>query len=171
MLMVRMTAVLSGALLGLGIGGLRSAWSIVPGSLPGPLRPAALLIAQACQPCTPGCFDPTDGCHPGNTNTSCGASGATCQSCGSNQVCNNQACCTKLTCASVGATCGSASDGCGGSLSCGNCAFGHDCVNGQCGPFDCSVCNCGCNSTSTACFSRTCGPNTYWDDSVCACVE
>jgi hypothetical protein len=44
-------------------------------------------------------------------------------------------------------------------------------VSNQCAAFDCSTCNCGCNSTATACFKRKCGPNQVWDADVCACTE
>lgn len=80
-------------------------------------------------------------------------------------VCNAQAQCVPTTCSALSRTCGSASDGCGGTLSCGSCDVGYSCSgsgtcqvnqettttgcgNGQCGvdetcsncPSDCGVC-------------------------------
>ncbi|MFT4039176.1 MAG: hypothetical protein QM692_13400 [Thermomicrobiales bacterium] len=40
--------------------------------------------------------------------------------------------CVPTTCAALGATCGSASDGCGGTLQCGSCEAGLTCCAGQC---------------------------------------
>jgi hypothetical protein len=131
----------------------------------------AALIAQACVPCAPGCFD-SNGCEAGNTGSACGANGQQCVPCGPGQTCHNQACCTLNTCAAAGANCDSIPDGCGGSISCGSCGGTQVCTNNQCvtPPFDCSTCNCGCNGTQTACFVGTCHFNTVWDDSVCACT-
>ena len=41
--------------------------------------------------------------------------------------CSSEPSCTKKTCSDLGAQCGSASDGCGGSLSCGTCGTGSAC--------------------------------------------
>jgi hypothetical protein len=55
-------------------------------------------------------------------------------------------CCTPTkTCASQGATCGSASDGCL-SIFCGSCGTGQSCLNNQC-----------CNLTTCAAQGKTCG--------------
>jgi hypothetical protein len=40
--------------------------------------------------------------------------------------------CTPTTCAAQGATCGSLSDGCGGTLNCGTCSSGQTCTNNAC---------------------------------------
>ena len=40
--------------------------------------------------------------------------------------------CSPATCESLGATCGSVSDGCGGTLSCGSCGSGEQCSSGIC---------------------------------------
>jgi hypothetical protein len=40
--------------------------------------------------------------------------------------------CTPRTCATAGAQCGTIQDGCGGTLSCGNCSPGNECDNNQC---------------------------------------
>ncbi|MFO0725263.1 MAG: hypothetical protein U1E65_15885 [Myxococcota bacterium] len=42
--------------------------------------------------------------------------------------------CTPATCAQLGATCGTVSNGCGGTLSCGSCASGTSCSANQCVP-------------------------------------
>ena len=57
--------------------------------------------------------------------------------------------CTQLTCSGLGKSCGSWSDGCGGSLSCGTCASGQTCSNGQC------VCIASCSSKQ--CGDDGCG--------------
>jgi Calcineurin-like phosphoesterase len=41
--------------------------------------------------------------------------------------------CTPKTCSVLGATCGTVSDGCGGTLSCGACTAGQTCTNNKCG--------------------------------------
>jgi hypothetical protein len=40
--------------------------------------------------------------------------------------------CSPLTCSGLSYTCGTASDGCGGTLSCGSCASGYTCSSGSC---------------------------------------
>jgi hypothetical protein len=79
---------------------------------------------------------------PAAAGTSCGGNqvccGATC--CDSGQICQSGNCaapCTPTTCAALDRTCGSAPDGCGGTLNCGTCDFGKFCSNGQC--VGCSV--------------------------------
>ncbi len=42
--------------------------------------------------------------------------------------------CTKQTCNQISATCGTQSDGCGGSMNCGTCPMGQTCLNNQCVP-------------------------------------
>lgn len=56
-------------------------------------------------------------CESNETPTSCAAD------------CN---CGTKKTCDNYGYVCGTPSNGCGGNLDCGTCAFGNTCVNGKC---------------------------------------
>jgi len=58
--------------------------------------------------------------------------------------------CTPKTCASLGANCGTPSDGCGGTLSCGTCAGGQTCTPSYtCGCATPPVVNLGANRTVT----------------------
>ena len=49
-----------------------------------------------------------------------------------NLTINPSTTCTPATCASLGFNCGSASDGCGGTLNCGTCGSGQTCVSNVC---------------------------------------
>ena len=111
------------------------------------------------QSCAAGCCDGEGNCRPGDTNQACGTGGATCESCGAGQTCQNQHCAAcEPDCA--GKTCGP--DGCGGS--CGSCAEGQRCQNGQC-VCDAESCPDGCCASGPgnpgACRSgtnrQTCG--------------
>lgn len=96
-----------------------------------------------------------------------------CSSCGG-------ATCTPTTCSAQGKNCGSISNGCGGTLSCGTCATGQTCTNNVCtgssppsGSCAHSQCTTGAKLTSgcTACVGSICGVdpyccNTGWD-SIC----
>ena len=57
--------------------------------------------------------------------------------------------CTPTTCAAAGATCGTVSDGCGGSLACGTCASGQSCTS--------NTCTAGCAPTTCAAQGKGCG--------------
>jgi len=61
--------------------------------------------------------------------SNCGVCG---NSCNTGQTCYNGACCISATCLSLGKTCGSWSDNCGGTLNCGTCSSGSTCVSGTC---------------------------------------
>ncbi len=73
--------------------------------------------------CNAICFhDPVTSCTDGD---GCCAPGCTSS--------NDDDCvCVPRTCAEVGASCGSAPDGCGGTLSCGGCPAGEACETNQC---------------------------------------
>ena len=75
--------------------------------------------------------------------------------------CNDGACvgkpCTPATCTSLGKTCGSWQDGCGGTLNCGNCGVGKTCTNG--------ICMLGCSKDSDCVPGTVCGVNNYCVDS------
>lgn len=58
--------------------------------------------------------------------------------------------CTPTTCATLGANCGTASDGCGGTLACGTCSGGQTC-NGS------NQCVATCTPTTCAALGATCG--------------
>jgi hypothetical protein len=64
------------------------------------------------------------------------AQGATLGKCG-------DAPCVPVTCADLGAVCGPADDGCGGSLECGTCVDEETCCSGQCVQTDTDENNCG----------------------------
>ena len=72
--------------------------------------------------------------------------------------------CTPTTCAALGATCGTPSNGCGGTLSCGTCSAGQSCsASNQCSPSACVPTTCAamgatCGSVSDGCGgSLSCG--------------
>jgi hypothetical protein len=159
--------------------------------------------------CNGGCCDGTK-CQPGNTASACGATGGACVACsgadagaaceasgacgcasssdctapstcgggGTPNVCG----CTPKTCQTAGYQCGSHSDGCGGTLSCGNCNGSGCCtVAGACaagtastacgeGGGTCRVCagatpTCGTVNAVTSCYCtkspNSCGVSQY----------
>lgn len=55
--------------------------------------------------------------------------------------------CQPVTCAALGAECGTQSDGCGADLQCGDCAGGLVCSNGQCGGISCDGIDCSGHGT------------------------
>ncbi|MGM0576054.1 MAG: sugar-binding protein [Myxococcota bacterium] len=63
--------------------------------------------------------------------------------------------CAPLTCAEAGATCGTASDGCGGTLDCGACDDGEACTDNQClatcTPLTCAEAGATCGTASDGC--------------------
>ena len=66
--------------------------------------------------------------------------------------CPGTAACVKLTCAQVGANCGTVADGCGGTMTCGTCGAGDTCgfrVANVCG----GSCNVTCASAGAECGS------------------
>src|SRR5258708_2214519 len=87
--------------------------------------------------CGSGCGS-SGTCYAGTTNAACGSGGGACQSCSGYQTCGgggmaNVCRCTPTTsCASQGLLCGTATDNCGNSLSCGSCGYGLTCSNGRC---------------------------------------
>ena len=140
-------------------------------------------------PCTPRtCADQGLGCGP--TGDGCG-NVIQCGVCAAPQTCGGAgvfgrcgappsgASCTPATCASLGSSCGPASDGCGGLLDCGPCAPPLTCggggVRGQCGapdagvrcaPQTCASQNIGCGPAGDGCGNLlACG--TCLPSSVC----
>jgi hypothetical protein len=84
---------------------------------------ACLCNAQSCRNgcCSNGLGNPGT-CEAGNTNPACGRPGQSCQTCTGREQCVNQQCvCFPLTCDDLESVCGTASDGCGGTLECGTC--------------------------------------------------
>jgi hypothetical protein len=118
----------------------------------------------ACKPLT--CAQQNLAC--GSAGDGCGGT-LSCGSCPTGQTCggggvagqcgtHDGGSCQAQTCAQQGFTCGLAGDGCGGTLSCGNCPAGQTCggggVAGKCGAPDGG----GCVATSCAAQNITCGP-------------
>jgi hypothetical protein len=70
--------------------------------------------------------------------------------------------CTPLTCEAAGAACGTRSDGCGGTLSCGSCADGQVCTaNTCCTPLTCQGAGAACGARSDGCGGTlSCGTCT-----------
>ena len=86
----------------------------------------------------------------GSVRDACSAA-LTCGTCGAGQECNSNQCCTPLTqsAACQGVACGTAPDGCGGTVSCTNtCAAGQTCKSDTC---------CTPLTQSTACQGVACG--------------
>jgi Cys-rich repeat protein len=108
-------------------------------------------------------------------NCQCELGCSTDRDCAAGQTCVNGVCkatCVAKTCADLGYSCGTQSDGCGGNLSCGSCAAGQTCANGVCtaGPActtdrDCAagqacvngVCQGSCVAKTCAQLGYTCG--------------
>ena len=115
----------------------QSRQTVRPVSIPKPV-----LLAQACLPCTPGCFDTNLGCQAGTTDGACGSGGATCINCGSGKVCQNQACVPAFVC---------------GAGNCSGCCSNNQCVtsetNSACGSGGASCAPC---SNGSVCFNDNC---------------
>jgi hypothetical protein len=82
-------------------------------------------------------------------------------------VCQAGACrCVPATCASRSTVCGTASDGCGGTLSCGTCGDGESpaCRDGICE--DCAY---ACRARCSYCFHKPDGTTLCGDDADFAC--
>lgn len=88
----------------------------------------------------------------------------------------NPGTCTPKTCSQLGFSCGSASDGCGGTLSCGTCASGQTCTNNvcvtsTCTPATCSSLGFNCGGASDGCGGTlscgTCGGGQTCTNNVC----
>ena len=86
---------------------------------------------------------------------------------GANNDDENETVCTPTTCLALSRTCGTVSDGCGGTLNCGTCETGYSCqVNGTCIKdvvIDCGEVNC---ANGEYCFNGVCllnvTGNTYF---------
>jgi hypothetical protein len=126
---------------------------------------------KTCQICTPRTCSSL-GATCGTWNDGCGGSTGNCGSCAPGLVCDNSSKICKTptgggggggsdggggsgggtgcqTCASLGATCGSWSDSCGGTLTCGSCSPGQVCDN--------TVKQCKTCTPTTTCLDLPCG--------------
>lgn len=100
--------------------------------------PASGCNAATCEGCCAG-----ERCLDGSSHTACGTGGAQCLYCpASAPICGVSqpgvcGLCVRRTCAEAGATCGPASNGCGGTIDCGVCTAPDICGGGgvpnQCG--------------------------------------
>ena len=104
------------------------------------------------------------------------------------KACQSGACvattggCTPTTCADAGASCGTLSDGCGGTLSCGSCGATQTCggggranvCGGSCTPTTCAARGFTCGSTSNGCGGTlncgTCAAPQTCSANVCRCT-
>ena len=106
--------------------------------------------------CQGACPDPLEECIVG----SCVCLGKPCgpNCCGPDEACENDACipCVPETCQDLGASCGALDDGCGGSLSCGDCGANEICTSGN-------VCECAHESCGGGC----CALDEICDAGVC----
>ncbi len=117
--------------------------------------PASQCTASTCG----GCCDSAGICQLGSTAQACGTFGQACVACGLGLSCNAGFCsggagggggsCVPATCMSLGKNCGTLSDGCGGTLSCGTCE-----VSGE---------SCGGAGTANVCGPGTCNPKSCTD--------
>ena len=84
--------------------------------------------------------------------------------------------CTPTTCAILGKNCGTFSDGCGGTLTCGTCSSGYTCNSGvcQCVPATCASLGKNCGTFSDGCGGTltcgTCSSGYTCNSGVCQCT-
>jgi len=107
---------------------------------------------------TCGNYD-NDSCLEWSSVTNC-SSGQTCSGDG---ICIST--CTPKTCTQLGYTCGTAADGCGGTLNCGSCPSGQTCLNNKC-----TTCTNACTSGTSQCNGTT-GYQTCGDTNGDGCTE
>jgi hypothetical protein len=126
-------------------GGTTTAWKIInPNSfsyIGGKMTATFVSSAGLCYiNCTPRVQLRPELCGSnscGVINDGCGNTLQCATTCPDGETCTNNQCkpCNALTCASVGARCGSISNGCGGFIVCNVCGDGTRCDNGQCQGF------------------------------------
>ena len=105
-----------------------------------------------------GCGGATAFCNPCTLPATCGGGGTPGQ-CG-----YPDAGCSPQTCLSLGYQCGSGSNGCGGTVSCGTCPSGSGCSNNVCVPID----------AGSSCVPQTCaqlGAQCGVIDNGCGVIE
>ena len=128
-------------------------------------------VSTNCGTCTTGyvcnlglCIEEstcTDTCS--SLGHTCGSvCGVNCGTCTTGYVCSSGLCiqnstCIPTTCIALGRTCGTASNGCGGTLNCGTCSTGFTCqTNGTC-----------MKDVVVSCGSVSCKSGEYCSDGVC----
>jgi hypothetical protein len=109
-----------------------------------------------CDTDTHLCINPDSnaGCHYLCKHLCDGLTGQAYYNCHNQQQpgCDAQCDCQPQTCAGLGIACGSASDGCGNTLSCGTCTGNTTCSSGQC-----VAKSCDCGGVSGHCHKIACG--------------
>ena len=98
----------------------------------------------------------TKRCVPAPEGTAC--AGGTCRA---------GTCCVPETCASLGQTCGPATDGCGGQLACGTCGLG---ATSTCHAGTCAACAASCPAGCDICFNRPDGSTVCADNGSSSCA-
>lgn len=117
--------------------------------------PSTQCATGVCGTVSDGCGGSFD-CEPCGPCQKCSVNSCV-NACKTGEVCYNSVCCKPSTCGTD--DCGSISDGCGGTINCGEC------------PFDCGSCEYGCNSDETGCQSLAdfCTEFCKNDDDPAAC--
>jgi len=104
--------------------------------------------------------------------------------CGTGKICQDGNCvtiCTPKTCSSLGYNCGTASNGCSGTLSCGTCPAGQTCTANKCVPnctpktcsslgYNCGTASDGCSGT-LSCGSCASGYTCTSNKCVATCTN
>ena len=83
-------------------------------------------------------------------------------------TCRAGTCCLPDTCASLGLTCGPATDGCGGDLACGTCGTGG---TPACNSGTCATCAATCAASCTLCYHRPDGATVCGNPSTALCAS
>lgn len=83
-------------------------------------------------------------------------------------TCRAGACCVPDTCASLGLTCGPATDGCGRALACGTCGTG---TTASCNGGTCATCAATCSATCRRCFHRPDGSTVCGNPVSSSCAR
>ena len=119
-----------------------------------------------------GCCDATGQCQGVASPSACGQFGNACNTCGLSQTCSLGACvtqntCRPTTCAALQKNCGTVSDGCSGTLTCGTCGGAESCGGagtanvcgpGTCTPKTCMSAGADCGAVSDGCSAQlNCG--------------
>ncbi len=143
-----------------GCSGTQNCGNCVPGTTTcGGGGSAGVCGAPPCtkKTCAPNqCGSMPDGCGGVLTCNPC-PQGQTCGGGGQANVCGT-ASCTVKTCAEVGATCGQASNGCGGvTANCGTCPVGQVCFNNVCSTPQCTPTTCAAQGVACGPLADGCG--------------
>ncbi len=134
----------------------RSALLVLLLALAGACTPAATCDATSCQ----GCCDSAGFCRFDEAQA-CGSAGSACTACSPGATCQGGVCvpgssCLPTSCLAQQKNCGTLSDGCGGTLTCGTCEVQGESCGGAAGTPN--VCGPGvCVAKTCASLGATCG--------------